>query len=251
MRMKSVALATSAFCAAAALSTAASAAGSFGVQYFEVPSNQGGDFGTCCSSPPATLPVVTLGSALGPDGLPVTTLAAALGGVIDQDSSGQILWWTASSATGISSTGSGNLPLPLGLTNMFAPNGTGSNNNDFFETAALSGVFTGNGATSITVTSDDDTFVYLDGHFVGGNLGVHANQTSVLDLGNLSGNHQLNVFYADRAQVGADLAITGVGLDTLSGTPEPASWAMMLMGFGGLGAVLRSRRNKLATAATA
>jgi hypothetical protein len=251
MQLKSLVLATSAFCAAAALSTVANAAGSFGVQYFEVPSNQGGDFGTCCSSPPATLPVVAIGSHLGPDGLPVTTLAAAGGGVIDQNAAGEILWWTASSTTGISSTGSGTLPLPLGFTNMFAPNGTGTNNNDFFETAALSGTFTGHGATSITVTSDDDTFVYLDGSYVGGNLGVHGDETSVLDLGNLTGNHTLNVFYADRAQVGADLSITGVGLDTLSGTPEPATWAMMLMGFGGLGAMLRSRRNRVVNAATA
>jgi hypothetical protein len=250
MRLKSIVLATSAFCAAAALSTAASAAGTFGVQYFEVPSNQGGDFGTCCSSPPATLPVVAIGSHLGPDGLPVTTLAASSGGVIDQDAGGQILWWVASASTGISSTGSGTLPLPLGLTNMFAPNGTGTNNGTFFETAALTGDFTGNGATSISVTSDDDTFVYLDGSFVGGNLGVHGNETSVLNLGNLTGSHELKVFYADRAQVGADLAISGVGLNTLS-VPEPATWAMMLMGFGGLGAMLRSRRNKLANAATA
>ena len=38
---------------------------------------------------------------------------------------------------------------------------------------------------------------------------------------------------------------------TLSGsaTPEPASWALMLVGFGGLGAVLRSRRARVAPAA--
>jgi hypothetical protein len=33
--------------------------------------------------------------------------------------------------------------------------------------------------------------------------------------------------------------------------PEPATWAMMLMGFGGLGAVIRRRRNAPALAATA
>jgi hypothetical protein len=30
--------------------------------------------------------------------------------------------------------------------------------------------------------------------------------------------------------------------------PEPSSWALMIMGFGGAGAMLRSRRNRLATA---
>jgi hypothetical protein len=40
----------------------------------------------------------------------------------------------------------------------------------------------------------------------------------------------------DNLQGTADLA--GVG-----GVPEPATWAMMLIGFGGLGAVLRRRRS--------
>jgi hypothetical protein len=38
--------------------------------------------------------------------------------------------------------------------------------------------------------------------------------------------------------------ITGAG-----GVPEPATWAMMLVGFGGLGAVLRQRRGRVALAA--
>ena len=37
---------------------------------------------------------------------------------------------------------------------------------------------------------------------------------------------------------------------TITAVPEPATWALMLMGFGGLGAVLRSRRNGAVLAAT-
>ncbi len=242
MNWKSLALAAATLCVTAAVSTAANAAATFGVTYFQVPTGFGGDFGICCSSPPATLPVIALGSALGPDGLPVTTLAAGPGGgVIDQDASGQILWWKAHG--GVSATGTGTLPLPLPLQNMFAPNATGSDNVNFFLTAILSGTFTGHGATSLTVSSDDDAFVYLDGLYVGGIGGVHGTSTAVLDLGNLGGNHNLKVFYADRARVDAKLALTGIGLDDLGpGVPEPATWAMMIIGFGAAGTVLRRRK---------
>jgi hypothetical protein len=133
---------------------------------------------------------------------------------------------------------------------MYAPNSTGSNNSAFFETALLQGSFTGSGsAASLTVTSDDDAYVYLDGIYIGGNPGVHGNTTAVLDLGSLTGLHSLTVFYADRAQTGADLALSGIGLDTLSGgVPEPATWGLMLVGFGGLGAMMRRRRSAALTA---
>jgi hypothetical protein len=39
--------------------------------------------------------------------------------------------------------------------------------------------------------------------------------------------------------------------NTAALVPEPASWAMMMLGFGGLGAVLRGKRRALSgTAAT-
>lgn len=36
---------------------------------------------------------------------------------------------------------------------------------------------------------------------------------------------------------------------TTAVVPEPAAWAMMLVGFGGLGGMLRNRRSKAALAA--
>ena len=228
--------------AAMGLSTAANAAGTFGVTYFEIPSNYGGDFGICCSSPPATLPVIAPNSALGPDGLPVTTLSALLGGVIDQDASGQILWWKT--GNGIVSTGTGTLPLPLPLSDMYAPNGTGSDNSSFFLTAILSGTFTGTGApASLSLAADDDALVYLDGNYIGGQPGVHGTTLSTVNLGTLTGDHNLKVFYADRARTGAQLQLQGIGLDSLSpGVPEPTTWALMIGGLGMAGVGLRRRR---------
>lgn len=244
MNLKALPLAAAALCVAATVSTAANAAATFGVTYFQVPTGTGGDFDICCGSPPATMPVIALGSSLGADGLPITTLAAASGGVVNQDASGQILWWKAGGA--VSFTGTGTLPLPLPLTNMYAPNGTGANDASFFLTAILSGTFTGSGAAaSLSVAGDDDVLVYLDGKYIGGQPGIHGTVFSTIDLGVLTGAHSLTVFYADRAQVGAQLQLEGIGLETLTPggvVPEPATWAMMLAGFGAAGALLRRRR---------
>jgi PEP-CTERM motif len=41
--------------------------------------------------------------------------------------------------------------------------------------------------------------------------------------------------------------ITSLNFQAISGVPEPATWALLLMGFGGVGAALRSRRVRIAT----
>ncbi|HEY5290128.1 MAG TPA: PEPxxWA-CTERM sorting domain-containing protein [Caulobacteraceae bacterium] len=225
-----------ALAAASSLAGFTAQAGTLGIQYFDV-ANTGpaGDFGVCCGPPASTQEVVALGSALGPDGLPVATL----GSVNDQNGTGEILWWsTASTSPVVNSTGSGTFTLGP-LTNMFAPNNTGPDNSSFFETAILSGTLTGTGADAkITIISDDDALVYLNGLYVGGNPGVHPDETAVIDLGHLTGSNSLEIFYADRARVGADLSVNIAG----ASVPEPAAWALMLVGFGGLGAALRGRR---------
>jgi hypothetical protein len=57
--------------------------------------------------------------------------------------------------------------------------------------------------------------------------------------------------YADRAQVAASLSLDLTGA-TISAAPEPASWALLLLGVGGIGAAMRmSRRKSDAALATA
>jgi fibro-slime domain-containing protein len=232
---------------AAALGIASQAsAGTFVAQYFDV-SNPGGnlsgstatgDFGFCCSSPPATLPVIALGSGLS-GGMPVTTTSS----VFEQDpTTHAILWWTPSVTTGITSTGSGAFQLGK-LNNMFAPNSTANNDGNLYETAIVNGEIWGTGHDAeITVASDDDSLVYVNGQYVGGLPGVHGTESTTIDLGTLTaGSHDsIEVFYADRAQVGANLLIGVAG----AAVPEPATWAMMLMGVGMIGAGLRMARRR-------
>lgn len=226
---------------AALLFASGANAGSLSINYYETPSlppsTTGNDFGPCCSSPsPATLENISLGASLGLDGLPVS-----LGGpnpIIDVNGSGEILWWSpgAPSPNPITSTGSGLFPVGTAASpythNMFAPNSMGTDNSTDFETAVLWGTLTGHGAdVKLNVSSDDDTLVYLNGLYVGGNPGVHGETSTILDLGAWTGPASLEIFYADRAQVAAvlNLGVTGAAI------PELSTWGMMALGFAGLG----------------
>lgn len=244
--MKSLFLACLA-CSAMGLASAAQAGNTANVTYFEVTdAGAGPDFNTCCSSPPATLPDIALGSSL-LDGLPVTGTPSGAPAVADQSAQHQILWWTPGGTPTVTETAPGIINLPFSG-NMFAPSSTGSNDGTYFETAIVSGDLVGTGAdVTLTVSSDDDALVYLNGKYAGGNPGVHGIESSVINFGDLSGNNTLQVFYADRAQDGAYLGLTNLNGATLSATPEPAEWALMLLGVGGIGAALRMSRRKLET----
>jgi hypothetical protein len=92
------------------------------------------------------------------------------------------------------------------------------------------------------VSSDDDALVYVNGKYVGGNPGVHPTETAILDLGMLSGANSLEIFYADRAHTGAELDVSLSGAN-VSAVPEPSTWAMMILGFFGLGFVAYRRKS--------
>ena len=258
MRKIGISLAALAVAGAMSLSSGGAAnAGTLSINYYETPSlptsTPAGtnDFGTCCSSPPATLEGITVGALLGPDGLPVNQ-----GNVIDVNGLGEILWWSpprlgASSPNQITYTGSGHFTVGTVASpytsNMFAPNSMGTNDGTKFETAVLLGTLTGHGAdVELKVGSDDDTLVYLDGSYVGGDQGVHSETITTLNLGSFTGPESLEIFYADRAQVGAVLSLGVTG----AAVPESSTWAMMLAGFGGLGfaAFRRSHKTPIAIA---
>lgn len=189
---------------------------------------------------------VTNGSALGSHGLPV-----GAGNNDLNPGTSEVTWWSPTLNPHVVSTGTALITLPY-ASNMFAPNSTGTNDDNAFETAILTGNFmlAGPGTVTFDIGSDDDTFVYIDGVLFGQNPGIHAVTNVSFTTPELSaGSHQLQVFYADRQHVGAYLAMD-VASDVVITPPsvaEPASWALMLGGFGALGGVLRSRRKSVAT----
>jgi hypothetical protein len=223
------------------LGAGAAAAGpvtaALGIQYFKV--TEGGsdpDF-------PGSFPTVAAGSHLGTNGAPIAT------GVSDLTAGdSELTWWSPSLNSHVTTDGTAIAALPFAQ-NMYFPHGTGADDGTFFETALLSGNFNLGSASTITfnVQSDDDAFVYVDGTLIGQNPGIHgvtgANFTSD-SLG--VGGHNIEIFYADRENTGAFLSVSLVseGITvTPGGVPEPATWGLMVVGFGGLGAMMRRRRS--------
>lgn len=99
----------------------------------------------------------------------------------------------------------------------------------------------------------DLIFTYIGPNFQVTN-GPYLTQTNYLGLSAVStlGGTQLGSFSADAVKNSGqtqDTITYNVGsVATPSGAPEPASWGLMLMGLGGVGAVLRNRRRKAAVA---
>ncbi len=236
---------------AAILSLAAMAAGAAHAQaltatlsatYYEVAAGSDLDYGHFST------PNLTLGSTLGPNGLPVATTPY---GVNDVDpATGEIEWWSPALDSNVVYTGRGTITLPYD-SDMYAPNSTGGDDTFDFETAVFKGVFdlASSGTVSFTLGSDDDSFLYVDGVLIGQNPGVHSVSSVEFTSGTLqAGPHTLEVFYADRDVTGAHLSLSSDSNIGISGAPEPATWAMLIVGLAGLGAAVRRMRSAFAAA---
>jgi len=97
------------------------------------------------------------------------------------------------------------------------------------------GAFSGTGPTNVNN-------VVLGASGPGGRVGYIADFT----FGNAYKYYAFGASTVAIAQGNADQELSGV---TAIGTPEPATWGLMLLGFGGLGAALRSRRKAAAAVA--
>jgi fibro-slime domain-containing protein len=221
--------------------------------YNTVTASGAGDFQTqCCSSDPNMV-----ASTLGPDGLPVYTGVSTFTLKDINPVTNEIQWWTPGTAAGgdvVTSSGTGTITTPFESTSMFPPTGPNGNvGNDLggFLTAEFTGSFTLAGTSNVTFTlgADDDAFFFVDGNLVTGLGGVHADTPAPTDTVTLSGGaHNIELFYADRYQTNAAL---NFGLDSTGITPVPeaSTWAMMGLGFAGLGfAGFRARRSAISIA---
>jgi len=153
-------------------------------------------------------------STLGPNGLPVYNSGyggPTLTGV--NPTTGELTWWTPSSNVTFTSTTT--VTLPFFSSNMFAPNGTGTNDTNSFQTAILSGkLFVPQHETvTFKLGGDDDTFLAINNAVIGQLGGIHAFTSSNFSTTLDAGTYDLSIFYADRFQVAAELGFSVITPD--------------------------------------
>ena len=191
-------------------------------------------------------PEVTVGSLSG--GVPV--VAAGNPASLVEGVGNPLQWWTPQ--TGVVHEGT-TAPIFLPISqNFFVPEGTGTNDTTSFQTAIISAlVHVGSGGGTITYGGDDDMFLALNGAVVDQVGGIHP-QGVTDTFAVAAGDYTMEVFYADRHVVGASAMLsvngditTSIPPNLTAGIPEPSTWAMMILGFFGVGFMAYRRQNKM------
>jgi hypothetical protein len=108
------------------------------------------------------------------------------------------------------------------------------------------------GSYNLGLYSDDGSYMWVDGVLVVDNGGDHGPQ-SVTHYGVFltAGSHSLRIYQQENGGITALTAymngnpLSGSAISTTMSAPEPASWAMMLGGFGLIGGIMRSRRTSI------
>jgi hypothetical protein len=111
------------------------------------------------------------------------------------------------------------------------------------------------GTYSLSLGSDDGSELFINGASAIDNDGDHAFNTLTDNVTLNAGANAIEIIqFEDGGSTGLTFGVNNA-VATLSttngsgGVPEPAAWALMLVGFGGLGAMLRTHRRAVATAA--
>jgi fibro-slime domain-containing protein len=174
--------------------------------YFAVPSSDA-DFNAAGTG---GLTTGLVQPTLGPNGFPRVTAKASdpATRIFDVDSNSEIQWWTTTHPGVTKDVSAKADPLPFAFDNFF-PTGQ-TNDATLMRTAHWKGtiVAPSTGSLSFSGSADDDLWVFMDGALVVDNGGVKSFQTPVAqNVAITAGSHTIDIFYADRSQNKATLAL--------------------------------------------
>lgn len=106
----------------------------------------------------------------------------------------------------------------------------------------ISGIYNGSMISGLASVTGSDNFYYLTGMFVSGNgLGFTTAAGTNANLFDSVGRYRINT--TNPFQSGF---VTATSSAVAAAVPEPATWLMMILGFGGIGFAIR-RRSKVRT----
>ena len=106
----------------------------------------------------------------------------------------------------------------------------------------ISGSYFSPVAINSSFSHDDGATVYVDGVYAGGSAGETTVVSSPYTLA--AGSHNLAVYY-----VAGNGTPSVFNFSSPAAVPEPSTWGLMILGFGGLGGVLRNNRRRQAALA--
>jgi fibro-slime domain-containing protein len=180
-------------------------------------------------------------------GLPAYTgaLPPASGAITDVGAGNAIQWWTAHGGIVTADkvqadTFTAGVLGGGAFANNFFPTGQ-ANDASGYRTVHWTGVFhVGAGGASLSLSADDDAWLFLNNGLVldnGGVKAITAANTSTTNL--VAGDYVVDLFFADRHQVQSGIAFTCEGC--LDPVPEPATLLLFGTTLAGLGAAVRRR----------
>ena len=133
------------------------------------------------------------------------------------------------------------LTLPAGFATNFFAQGQANDATKYLAvhwTAAFSNI----APVTFSLSADDHAFLYVDGKLVLDDGGIKAIGAPVTTAFALTGNHTLDIFFADVHVVQSGITFSCDGcLDAQSTVPEPATLVLFGTTLVGLGSVLRRR----------
>jgi fibro-slime domain-containing protein len=175
------------------------------------------------------------------------------GAITDKNGANVIQWWTAHTTLvavdntvngGVSNVRTdnfvGNVLGGPGFASGFYPNNNGNDGNGFRAVHWTGTFLVGAGGAHLTLSADDDAFLFLNGNLALDNGGVKAiglSQTSSTNLA--AGTYVVDLFFADRHQTQSGIAFSCEGC--LDPVPEPTTLLLFGTTLAGVGAVVRRR----------